>query len=302
MDVSVIIPTYNNCSRLNLTLTAFTGLDFHPDISWELIVVDNNSNDSTKKTIESYSGVLPIKYVSESNQGISNAKNAGLKKASGQLVIFTDDDVRPCKDWILVYWREYKLNPVGYFWGGPVVSEFEAPPIDWALIQLAPPSVKGLHWGNYKRKLTPREFFIGANWAVPLRIVKGIGGFNIKMGLNPLSGKVLVGEESDLMNRLQTIGLRPLYLPGASIKHFVPKMKMTLDHIASRTEASGRFLADKALNTPSVCFQGVPRWIYKQAFVFLLKSKIKRILLMHWHLDYLSYRRLVGCIKQIKNL
>lgn len=301
MDVSVIIPTYNNCNRLNITLETFTELETPSDVLWELIVVNNNSNDSTKEVVCSFTDKLPIKYVEELKQGISMAQNTGLRNSSGELIIFTDDDVKPCKNWIQLYWQEYKINSKKYFFGGPIVSDFEETPLDMELIRLGPPSIKGLDWGKTKKELKAGESFIGPNWAAPSHIVKEIGGFNTEMGLNASSDKVSVGDETDLMERLISKGLTPLYLPEASIKHFVPKSKMTLEHIASRTEATGRYFADRKLEMTSVCFFGVPRWIYRQEFEYWLKFKIKKLFFKRWYKDYLAYRHLLGCRKQIFN-
>ena len=77
MDISVILPTYNNSKMLVRTLLAFENINF-PKNS-ELIVVNNNSNDNTEDTIRSFSERLPIVYVFEPKQGTSVAKNKGIK-------------------------------------------------------------------------------------------------------------------------------------------------------------------------------------------------------------------------------
>ena len=300
MNISVIIPSFNNCQRLEITLNAFTELKISSGLSWEIVLVNNNSTDATKESVLSFSGKLPIKYIEEPKQGISHSKNAGLKNASGDLVIFTDDDVKPCKNWLLAYWLEYQKNPKGFFWGGPVVSEFEVLPDDMNLIKLGPPSVKGLDWWDRQKELAEGEYFIGANWAGPLNAIKKIGAFNPEMGLNPSTGKVLVGEETDLMTRLRDGGAKAIYLPEASIEHFVPKSKITMRHIAARAEAYGRLSEGTGIDSTAVFLFGAPRWMYRQLFVLWIKSKIKKMVLKNWHDDYLAYRRLLGIIKQIK--
>lgn len=302
MNISVILPTFNNCNRLQCTLNAFVNLEIPDGMEWELIVVDNNSTDFTKNVVGKFSGKLPVKYIFETKQGISHAKNAGLYNAIGKLIIFTDDDVTPCVSWLKIYWEEYLLNTNDLFWGGPVISDFEILPADMAIISLGPCSVKGLNWGENKKKLAANEFFIGANWAAPSQILKQIGGFNVELGLNASPGKVLIGEENDLMNRLQAKGLTPMYLPGCSIRHFVPKSKMTLEHIASRAEATGRLSADRVMEFSPVCILGVPRWILKKTITLWLKSKLKRLFNINWYADYIAYRQIVGCIKQLKKI
>lgn len=91
MNVSVIIPTFNNAVMLATTLLAFERVQF-PE-STELIVVDNNSTDDTADTVKSFLVRLPVRYAFEPNKGVSAAKNRGLRMAGGKLLIFTDDDV-----------------------------------------------------------------------------------------------------------------------------------------------------------------------------------------------------------------
>jgi len=300
MNISVTLPTLNNFKRLSYTLDAFSNLVVPVGVEWELIVADNNSSDSTKKVVAKFFHKLPIKYIFEPNPGVSCARNACLCNAKGELIIFTDDDVIPCVNWLKLYWQEYLLDPNNLFWGGPVFSDFEIPPMDMALISLGPCSVKGLNWGNDKKVLGANEYFIGANWAAPSRAIKMVGGFNEQLGLNASLKKVIIGEENDLMNRLQAIGLKPMYIPSCSIQHFVPKSKMTLEHIASRAEASGRFSVDWALESSPVRILGVPRWMWKKTILFFLKSKLKKLVNKNWTADYVLYRQLLGCIKKIR--
>jgi glycosyltransferase involved in cell wall biosynthesis len=87
MLISIIIPTYNRklivegaiVSALNQTLKDF-----------EIIVVDDGSADGTREYLESLN--LPIKIISKENSGVSSARNAGIKEASGMYVAFLDSD------------------------------------------------------------------------------------------------------------------------------------------------------------------------------------------------------------------
>ena len=81
-------------------------------ITWELIVVDNNSDDDTRNTIEAFkrkSG-LPIEYLLEKNQGKSFALNAGIKAAEGDIVAFTDDDCIVDNSWLATVVKEFQSD------------------------------------------------------------------------------------------------------------------------------------------------------------------------------------------------
>jgi glycosyltransferase involved in cell wall biosynthesis len=47
MDISIVIPTWNNCRRLAQTLSALCGCDVPPALEWELVVVNNQCTDDT---------------------------------------------------------------------------------------------------------------------------------------------------------------------------------------------------------------------------------------------------------------
>ncbi len=296
MEVSVIIPTYNNAAMLASTLSAFERVVFPKDV--ELIVVDNNSTDATAETVKSFSNRLPIRYEFEQKQGISAAKNRGIKSAKGKLLIFTDDDVRPCPGWIEIYLDAYKKNNEKLFWGGAIVSEFEEPEPDTSLLQFAPPSVKGLDFGVSQRILDSDEWFVGANLALTMDTFKEVGNFDTALGLDPTAGKVLVGEESDLQRRLKSSGYRAVYLPSASIRHVVPGKKCTLEHIASRAEACGRYtkaMAPEMIGSRTL--RGIPLWRYRKCAERWISVWIKRISGRNWYPDYISYRADLGFIK-----
>ena len=245
MDFSVIICTWNNYKILDKTLGYFTQVKIPPGTQWELVLINNNCNDQTDNVVSRYTDLLPINYIHENRQGVSNAKNSGLNVARGRLIIFTDDDVRPSEDWFNIYWSAYKLKPSGYYFGGPVISEFQAGNIDHELISLAQYSVKGLDWGMDERLLSTKECFIGANWACGMDDLKRVGNFNVNYGLGSNKNKIKIGEETDMMNRLNSLGLKPWYIPEVSIIHYVPEHKSRFKHIMDRKQALGYLIAQK---------------------------------------------------------
>ena len=289
MPVSIVMPTYNNADMLASTLAAFERVNFPK--SSELIVVDNNSADDTAETVRRFSGRLPVRYTFEATRGVSSAKNRGIRMAKGELLIFTDDDVRPVATWIAAYVSAYRKNPSGFFWGGPIVSEFQGPLPEERLLKFAPPSVKGLNFGVEERLLGANEWFAGANWACPADALSRVGLFDEAVGPYPGARVSLNGEESDLQMRLKGGGYAGLYLPEASLRHVVPARKTTLKHIAVRTEASGRFAR---VNTPlekgKGTFRGVPLWRYRRCVERWLRAWAKRIAGRDWYPDYISYR------------
>ncbi len=301
-DLSVILCTWNNARRLRITLDAISQCDVPDMLDWELVLVNNNCTDETDRVAEEFSGRLPLRYIHQPKPGLSNARNAGLAHASGRLVLFTDDDVRPYPGWIAAYWQAYQAMPEGFYFGGPVESEFEGerPPED--LLKLAPWSVRGLDWGGTARRATRGERFISANWACPREVILAVGGFDTQLGLNPGSGKVRTGEELDLMDRLQEAGLQPWYLPEARIRHFVPMNKCSIDHLAARKAATGynriRF-GDVPIE--GFCVGGVPvRWYAAYAYRWL-ECLTTRLTGQDWHQVYIKVAQARGRIEAARD-
>lgn len=85
--VSVIIPTFNREAFLKEAVDSVLAQDY-PHA--ELIVVNDGSTDGTEKLLRDYGSV--IKVVSQDNRGVSAARNAGIKIASGDYVAFLDSD------------------------------------------------------------------------------------------------------------------------------------------------------------------------------------------------------------------
>ena len=100
MKYSVVIATYNRAAELRDTLNSLAALQ--PDGPWEVVVVDNNSSDDTA-TVH-HGGrkgfPVPLRYVHEAVQGRSAALNTGIRHASGEIIVTTDDDVRVEPDWL----------------------------------------------------------------------------------------------------------------------------------------------------------------------------------------------------------
>jgi len=291
MDVTVLISTWNDAARLAITLDAFAQCEVPPGLQWQLVIVNNNCTDNTDDVVHSYLKKLPITYVKEPRPGLSQARNTGLKAATGRLIIFTDDDVKPCREWISLYWAAYQKNRIGHFWGGPIESEFEGEMPDEELLRLAPYSVRGLDYGPKEHPLSEKNYFISANWAAPLEAVREVGAFDVSRGLNPQSKRLVTGEESDLMDRLRTRGLTGLYLPRARLKHWVPKEKCTLSHIVKRCEAGALENYDKyRFRLMSVVWFNKPVGIYIHAFYYLLRFVAKRLTFKKGSDDFIKMR------------
>ena len=112
-DLSIIMPTHNRSGPLHHTLEAVDRCD-RAGYTAQLIVIDNRSKDDTARVVEHWRKRMPwlaVEYVHESRLGKNHAVNAGLSRAKGELVIFTDDDVTPDRGWLSQYAHAIRRRP-----------------------------------------------------------------------------------------------------------------------------------------------------------------------------------------------
>ena len=100
MKASVIIPSYNSKERLNYNLISLNNQDCDFNI-FEVIVVDNGSTDNTIEMLENFKAEFAFKFVRlEKNRGIARGRNEGIRRATGDILIFHDSDMIANRDFI----------------------------------------------------------------------------------------------------------------------------------------------------------------------------------------------------------
>lgn len=114
---SIVVCTFNRLSYLKKCLASLEKLDF-PE--YEIIIVDDGSQDGTKQFLENLKNekikVIHHKY----NQGISSAKNSGIKIARYDIIAFTDDDCEVDKNWLNELFEGFKNENDGFSIGKTV--------------------------------------------------------------------------------------------------------------------------------------------------------------------------------------
>jgi len=95
MFYSVIIPAYNARNTIEKCMLALTNQSI-PKENYEVIVIDDGSTDNTSDIVKRF----PVRYIYQSNKGPATARNTGAKEAKGEIILFTDSDCIPGKNWI----------------------------------------------------------------------------------------------------------------------------------------------------------------------------------------------------------
>lgn len=228
-DISVIICTCNRADRLaGLFKDLESQIIGEPRFPWEIVLVDNNSTDRTRELVEKCRGEgrLDIRYVFEKRQGKCFALNTGIDSARGELLAFTDDDVKLDKYWISALHEASLGYPHGCF-GGRVLPMGDIPLPPWLTDKDAKYRIYGGALVKHDHGVEPEEYGplsnppIGANMFVRKQIFEKHGYFNTKLGY--LSSEVNIGsEDSEIMHRFRSAGEAILYYPKALVHHPVP--------------------------------------------------------------------------------
>ncbi len=94
LPVTVIIPTYNRKDILRRCLNAFAHQSY-PAEKYEIIVIDDGSTDGTEDLVKSFLNnyICPLRYLKQENKGPAAARNLGIKNATGDVILFTGDDI-----------------------------------------------------------------------------------------------------------------------------------------------------------------------------------------------------------------
>ncbi len=112
--VSIIIPAYNAASFIEDTIHSITAQTYS---NWEAIIVDDGSTDETSKIIRNFEDKR-IRVHSQMNLGVATARNNGLRRAKGELVVFFDADDMMTPDFLSARIQELERNSeIGYVGG-----------------------------------------------------------------------------------------------------------------------------------------------------------------------------------------
>ena len=230
-EVTVLICTWNRTALLEETLASLAHMDVPTGIRWELVVVDNNSTDSTPTVVNRAARAfpVPIRYVFEKQQGKSYAMNAGLRATKRPIVAFVDDDVRVAPAWLTSLSTVFRDRPDISYVGGPVDPIWEKPRPSWfdRTVRILWGTLAILDYGVEpfvfeERRRVP----LGANFAIRRTLAKAIGGFSPLLGRN--GDRVLLGQElPEFFARARRVGARGMYVPAMRVGHHVPARRLS---------------------------------------------------------------------------
>lgn len=211
--VSIIVPVYNN---LLYTLTSIVSvLETTPNYSFEIIVGDDGSTDATAAVIKSIGGVVHY-HKNPKNLGFLKNCNAAAQGATGEFVLFLNNDTIAMPDWLDQLIAPFEKDPTIGFTGSKLLNGDgtlqEAGGVFWE---------DGSAW-NFGRNSDPMlpefnylkdvDYVSGAAIAIPMDLWQRLGGFD------PLYSPAYC-EDADIAFRIRDLGRRTVYAPHSVIVH-----------------------------------------------------------------------------------
>ena len=289
LDLSLIIATYNRAEQLMVTLES-VATQRHPAQRWECIVVDNNSKDDTRERVEAFAAAHPdlqLRYVFESNQGLSYARNRGIEEAKGEIIAFVDDDERIVEEFVSAYVELFASHPDAMSAGGKIVAEYPTGRPRWMSKYAEQPIANPMDFGQSIKPFPKGRIPGGGNMAMRRSIFDKIGRFDTSLGR---TGKQLIGgEESDLFERIEAAGMACYYVPRAVMYHIIPESKLTIDYfrrLAFNTGLSQHRRAELHNRTTSLYVREIMKWCATLLLCLVHRPAQSRyLILMRWQIS-----------------
>jgi cellulose synthase/poly-beta-1,6-N-acetylglucosamine synthase-like glycosyltransferase len=201
--ISVVVPAYNSEKTIADTIRALLKQNF-PKKNYEIIIVDDGSTDGTVEVASKF----PVRVLRLKHKGPANARNEGAKKARGEIILFTDADCIPDKNWIREITKPFAdKNIVG------VGGTYKTYNKDSAIARFAGYEIDERH--EKMKKQREIDFLGTFSCAYRKNIFSKFGGFDTKF-------KTASGEDPELSFKISKAGYKMIFQPTAFVYHRHP--------------------------------------------------------------------------------
>lgn len=244
IDATIAISTRNRAGCLTNLLQSLSDLSVPDDVTWEVLVVDNGSTDTTGEVLESFRSRIPLRVIVEPVPGLSGARNRALEEASGELLIFTDDDCTVPPHWLANYLALARRFSLATVFGGPVSARFIQvdESLARALREHAPNAMTAFDFGPDDMRIDLNSHLsklpFGANFAVRLAAMPG-KRFNASLGRRGNNGVLLGGEETRFVWNLLLEGHVGWLSPSVAVDHWNGPDRANLEYLSRYCYAVG---------------------------------------------------------------
>jgi len=233
-DFTVAIPTYNGAQRLPEVLNQLRSQSGTEHLSWEVIVVDNNSNDNTAQVVQNYQATWSqghqLRYCLETEQGAAFARQRAVEEAQGQYIGFLDDDNVPASNWVAAAYEFGLTHPQAGAYGSQIQGEFEVePPEDFQRIAYI---LALTNRGPEAHPYEPRKKILPPGAGLVVRKQAWCETVPSQLTLNHTGKEAgLASEDLEVLLHIQQAGWEIWYNPEMRVSHKIPAWRLKREYL-----------------------------------------------------------------------
>ncbi len=182
-EISVVIPTYNRAERIYETFGSLENQTFK---NFEVIVVNDGSSDNTaiflENELKKSKFTFPFQIIHQENKGRAGARNTGIEKARGKIIVSTDDDIFMESNCLRVHYQHHCHYTKSIMTGSVADNE--------SLASTDIQKYKAYITRNWEKALLKKGFheikkeeiyLSAANFSIPKNLFYFLGGFNAQL-------------------------------------------------------------------------------------------------------------------------
>ncbi|MBA3922878.1 MAG: glycosyltransferase family 2 protein [Nostocaceae cyanobacterium] len=242
LDFTVAIPTYNGVFRLPKLLENLRS-QTASHLRWEIIVVDNNSDDNTAQLIKTYQlswdDSSQLRYILEPEQGAAFARKRGINEARSLLIGFLDDDNLPAPDWVAAAYAFSQEHPQAGAYGGQIHGDFEIkPPEKSEFIQKILLAIT--ENGSEPSLYNPANLNLPPGAAIVIRKQAWCESVPKSLIFKGRVGKSMIGgEDLEPLLYIHKAGWEIWYNPAMHTYHQIPSWRLERDYLLKVARGCG---------------------------------------------------------------
>lgn len=219
IDISTQICTFNRKDLIVRSLQALFNQDYPKD-RYEIVLVDDGSTDGTGDAVKELDPPCELTYFYQENAGLATARNQGIRKAKGEIVLFVDDDIMASPNLLKEHMQTHRAHPKSVVRGWVNhVDDLEKP-------------------DKKIPKFTMQDISTAFFWTSNVSVAKE---YLEKAGMFDETFKEYGWEDLELGLRLKELGLKLQYNRDAMVFHYKSRWKKSdLPKLLKQARSKGR--------------------------------------------------------------
>jgi len=234
VGVSVVVCCYNSALRIRETIRHLALQQVDASIEWEVLLVDNNCSDATVElALEewgTYEAGCELKVLSEAKPGLSFAREAGVRAAQYNFLIYCDDDNWLAPDYVEVAYRTLQEHPDVGAVGGRATASSDIDLPHWFSTYQGKYAVgvQGLHSGD----VTDRGFVWGAGIVLRRNVLLQFFDNGFTLYCSGRKGdNLMAGDDTEICCWFILAGYKLWYSDSLRFQHYIPQQRLTIAYL-----------------------------------------------------------------------